>query len=315
MTVIGKHMYRDVPLDAGHGPYPVVVFIHGTSSFRIASGSVNAHWASRGFVVLAADYPGMFLGDLLCNTPGAEPTGCNGKCTASGAQDVAGDVKTQVDALNAGTGDLAFLSKHLDALTRLGISGHSQGACLAAGETVLPNVQIVIPMTGSVPVMAPTTASSLKQVMFIAGKDDTVIGYDSLLIGNWVCPPGSVSNMDAYTRSSGPPDVTKSIVGITGGGHLVPTDLCQTNAQGRNAIQEAKLDGVCGIDGAVLIGLTAIFDCGKIDMPDRWRGGGSRSAYASTAALEQTLMCKDRKAALDNMQTNVPVIGDYKHEP
>jgi hypothetical protein len=274
---------------------------------RIASGSVNGRWASRGFVVLAADYPGMFLGDLLCNTPGAEPVGCNNKCTASGAQDVPGDVKTQVDALNAASGDLAFLKDRID-MKRLGISGHSQGACISAGETTVPNVQIIIPLTGSVPVAA---SSSLKSVMFIAGKDDTVIGYDSPLIGNWVCPPGSVSNMDAYNRTVGPPDVTKRIVGITGGGHLVPTDLCQTNAQGNNAIQEAKKDGVCGIDGAVLIGLNSIFDCGKIDMPV----GIAAVNYASTAALEETLMCKDRKAAFDGMQTAVKEIGDFKHAP
>lgn len=34
------------------------------------------------------------------------------------------------------------------------------------------------------------------------------------------------------------------------------------NAQGRNAIEEANMDMVCGINSAVIIGLPALFDCG-----------------------------------------------------
>jgi hypothetical protein len=52
---IGGNLFRDLPLDQAHGPYPIVINIHGTASFRIANGSTLAHWASRGFVVLSAD--------------------------------------------------------------------------------------------------------------------------------------------------------------------------------------------------------------------------------------------------------------------
>jgi hypothetical protein len=33
--------------------------------------------------------------------------------------------------------------------------------------------------------------------------------------------------------------------------------------------------------------------------------------YASTAALEETLLCKDRTAAFANMRTAVPEIGEF----
>jgi pimeloyl-ACP methyl ester carboxylesterase len=294
---IGGHFYRDVPIDAAHGPYPVVIFIHGTASMRIASGSINATWASRGFVVLAADYPGMFLADILCNTPGCT-------CTATGAQDVPGDVTTQLNALRTPTGDLSFLASHVDT-TRVGVSGHSQGGCIAAQLSTDPNVQVVIPMSASFPVTASTT---LKSLMFVAGQGDTVIGYNQSLVGNWVCPPGSTSDTGAYQASPGPPKVKKRLVGIAGGGHLVPTDLCQKNAQGNNAIQEAHAGAVCGIDNAVLIGLPALFDCGTID----WQVGVKDVTYASTAALEETLMCKDRSAQFSSLKTNNPTVGEFQ---
>lgn len=295
---IGGNLFRDVPIDAAHGPYPVVLFVHGTASFRIASGSVNAHWASRGFVVVAADYPGLFLTDEL-NVACGYPT--------TGAQDIPGDLNAQIAALQNPSGDLGFLAGHID-MTRMGLSGHSQGACVTATLTTIPNVRIVMPMSGSAPV---TAATGLESILYVSGINDTVIGYNAPLIGNVVCPLGSTWTTSAYAASPGPPAVTKRVVGITGGGHLVPTDLCQTNDLGRNAVQEAQADGVCGINNAVIIGLPALFDCGTIDM----KTGLEAVWYASTAAIEETLLCKDRSQAFANLRTNLPQVGDFQHAP
>ena len=60
--------YRDLPIDEGHGPYPVLVFVHGTAGFRTQSLSQLTHLASRGFVVLAADHPGLMLADILAKS-------------------------------------------------------------------------------------------------------------------------------------------------------------------------------------------------------------------------------------------------------
>ena len=302
VTAIGGDVFRDLPIDAAHGLYPVIINIHGTASFRIANGSSLAQWASRGFVVLSADYPGLDLTDELASTIDCHlPT--------SGMQDVPGDVTTQINALTAPAGDLAFLAGHIDP-NRLGITGHSQGACITATLSTDPHVQVVVPMAGSVAV---NMSSTLKGLMFIAGMSDQVIGYDTPLgsIGNVVCTQGNLQQSDtgAYTASPGPPGVRKRLVGITGGGHLAPTDLCQTNAQGKNAIQEANADGVCGINDAVVIGLPALFDCGKID----WKTGVHDVNYASTAAFEEVLMCRDHTAEFANLQTALPDVGDF-HE-
>lgn len=295
VTPVWGSIYRDVPIDEEHGPYPVVINIHGTASFRIANGSTMTHWASRGFVVVSADYPGMSLTDQL-NFACGYPT--------TGAQDVPGDLDTEMAALKAPSGDIAFLDGNID-MTRVAVAGHSQGACLAALSSTLENVKVVIPMSGTTPV---SSSSTLESIMWVAGMDDAVIGYQTDLIGNIVCPNAQFGgNKGAFNMSPGPPDVIKRIAGITGGGHLVPTDLCQTNAQGRNAVEEAQADGVCGIDTAVVIGLPALFDCGTISMED----GLHAVNYATTAALEETLQCRDRSAQFANIQTNVPEIGDF----
>jgi dienelactone hydrolase len=290
----GGHLFRDVPIDAAHGLYPVIIFIHGTASMRIASSTLNTHWASRGFVVVAADYPSLGLADKL-NEACSRPTP---------AQDIPADVNAQLDALNAGSDELSFLKGHID-MKRLGVSGHSQGGCVSAELTSLPGVQISIPLSGSMP----NATASLKSLMYISGISDQVIGYDAPLIGNVVCSLGASSSKGAYTDSivMGP----KRLIGITGGGHLVPTDLCQDNAQGRNAIEEAQLDGVCGIDTAVIIGIPALFDCGTIEL----KAGLDAVIYPSTAALEETLHCMDRKNAFADMRTKLPQIGEFEHTP
>jgi dienelactone hydrolase len=304
---IGGHLFRDVPIDGNNGPYPVVISIHGTASFRIAAGSIATTWASRGFVVLSADYPGLMLTDQLCATAECKLT--SQSCAVVGTQDIPGDVQLQMNALAAPSGPLAFLSSHLD-MTRIGVTGHSQGACVAAGLSMLPGVQVVLPMAGSLQVVP---SSSLKSLMFIAGINDTVIGYNAVQLGNIVCSPvagqaPASSDTAAYQASPGPPSVTKRLVGITGGGHLVPTDLCQMNAQGKNAIQEAQADGVCGINSAVIIGLPALFDCGSIPM----QTGITDVTYASTAALEETLMCRDRTSQFANLRTRLPTVGEFQ---
>src|SRR6185503_15420116 len=164
-----------LPLDTDHGPYPVVIHVHGTASFRIASASTMTQWASRGFVVVAADYPGMFLADMLAGT-------LDCRLPTTGLQDVPGDIASQVRALTMASGNLAFLADHLD-MTRVGLSGHSHGACITATLNTIANVRILVSMAGS----APTEPSdSLRALMYLGGIEDKVVGYRAPLLGNAV---------------------------------------------------------------------------------------------------------------------------------
>jgi predicted dienelactone hydrolase len=50
--------WMNLPMDTEHGPYPVIIFIHGTAAYRQYFMHIVEHWASRGFVVVGTDYPG-----------------------------------------------------------------------------------------------------------------------------------------------------------------------------------------------------------------------------------------------------------------
>jgi hypothetical protein len=215
---------------------------------------------------------------------------------------------TQINAVKSPSGDIAFLTGHVDA-TRIALSGHSVGGCTVSQLGSDPGVQTVIPISETAAVPA---SSGLKTSMIISGMSDTVFAYKtgSLAgLGNAVCPLSSPTVQDAYNASAGPPAIKKRLVGVTGGGHLLPTDLCQKNADGNNAIQVLHNHHYCGVDSVAIIGLPALFDCGTAGFD--WQVGVKDVGYASTAALEETLMCQDESAAFSNIKTAEPTIGEF----
>ncbi len=212
---------RDLPLDEAHGPYPVVLFVHGTASFRHQSLHQVTHWASRGFVVVAADHPGLKLGDLLSMACGGSPP----------AQNLSGDLDAIIAALGAPAGDLGFLGGHIDT-TRMAVAGHSAGGSAAAAAATKPGVRTVISMAGN---QKTTTGTSL----YLGGTTDGVVSW------------GQVKT--AYEGAAKP----RRLVGIENGGHLTFSDLCQTkNAAGQDLLEVANDHMVCG---ASLAGF--LFDC------------------------------------------------------
>jgi predicted dienelactone hydrolase len=272
--------YRDLPIDASHGPYPGVIFIHGTGSFRTASLSTMTQWASRGFVVVAADHFGMYLTDFLAGSS-------FGACMGSGVlQNLGRDVDAIIAGLTMPSGELAFLGSSVD-MTRIGISGHSQGAWNAASFSTKPNVQVDMPIaTSSAGVSA---SASLKSVLIVSGMSDSVVAYSG--------------DQAAYAASPAP----KRLVGITGADHVDVTDLCwEKNPNGKRAIDVATEAGVCGA-----IFLSTLAKCGTTD-PKITIGIVNA---VTTAALEETLHCADRKAVFAGLQTRYPQIGEFLHSP
>lgn len=265
---------RDLPIDGAHGPYPVVVFVHGTAAFRHQSLPIVTHWASRGFVVIAADHPGLKLGDFLgmvCNQP------------ASGNQDLSGDIDAEIAAIGSPSGDLGFLAGHVDA-TRIAVAGHSAGANAAASAATKPNVRVVIPMAGN---QAAPKSSTLASTLFLGGESDMIVSY------------GSVKG--AWTGSPSP----RRLVEIANAGHLVFSDLCQIkNAAGMDILHVAQQDNVCG---ANLAGF--LFDCKTtyIDGPTGW----DITDYASSTVLESTLQCAQGLPDLANIQQVFPDVKAY----
>lgn len=275
--------FRDLPIDASHGPYPAVIFIHGTGSFRTASLSTMTTWASRGFIAVAADHPGLFLGDFLAG----------GDCPSTGiGQNLGRDVDAEIAALTNKTGDMAFLGASVD-MSRIGMSGHSQGASNAASFGNKPNVQVDMPLADLGGTVVAST-SILKSVLLMGGMSDSVVTYSN--------------DTSAYTSSSAP---VKRIVGITNGDHLDVTDLCaQTNSAGQTGIQVADQYGVCS--GVALTLLNGLAKCGTVSPP---QAGPDIVNYVTTAVLEESLHCSNRDAAFANLKTKHPQVGDYEHTP
>ena len=69
--------YRGVPVSTD-GPFPVVLFSHGASSFRLQSTALTTHLASWGFVVVSPDYFERGLQSLLGGVP--DVTNTNPTC-------------------------------------------------------------------------------------------------------------------------------------------------------------------------------------------------------------------------------------------
>jgi Platelet-activating factor acetylhydrolase, isoform II len=287
--------YRDLPLDTSHGPYPAVIFIHGTGSFRVANMSTMTAWASRGFIAVAADHPGLFLTDFLAS--GNCQGGGTGTTEAAGTLDET-NIDAEVAALTNKTGDFAFLGSNVD-MSRIGLSGHSQGASGAASASSrpgVPNVWVDMPLAdlgGTVP-----TGSALKSVLFMGGMSDSVVPY--------------TSDTGGYTSSS---TKIRRVIGITGGDHLDVTDLCsQTNSTGQTGIQVADQYNVCGTGApsAALTLLNSLAKCGNVTPTS---AGPGIVNYATTAALEETLHCTNRDAAFSSLKSVYPQVGDFEHTP
>lgn len=221
--------HRDLPIDAAHGPYPAVVFVHGTAGFRSQSLELVTHWASRGFVVIAADHPGLWLKDLLGSICGVNAP----------AQALSADISDLVGAIKAPVGDLAFLQDHVDG-GRIGMAGHSAGG--GAIKSFGAVAQVLIPMAAA----GVDAGAALKSTLVLGAQADKVVAYSGQQSG--------------YASSP----ARKRLVGIANSGHLAFSSLCSLkNADGEDFLTIANEFDVCG---AQLAG--ALFDCKPSYTPD-----------------------------------------------
>jgi hypothetical protein len=250
--------------------------VHGTAAFRHQSLSLMTHWASRGFVVVAADHPGLMLGDLLANRCPDDP---------SGAQDLGGDVDAMLAALAAPTGELAFLDGKLDT-TRVAVTGHSAGGGAAASAATKPGVRVVMPLAAT-----QATGGSPEAVLYMGGIADGIAQWNNVT--------------SAYSQSPQP----RALVGITNAGHLVFSDLCDThNAQGQDLLAIAEEHQLCGTQFA-----SFLFDC-DVSYIDG-DVGRAITAWATTRTLESTLQCRGDLPPLSEIVTHYADVGTYEQSP
>lgn len=268
--------YRDLPV--ADGSFPVVMMVHGTAAFRTASLHQQTHWASRGFVVLAADHPGIQLKDLLGVVDLIPPP----------KTDQAGDTRGILEAFAAVDSLPAFkvLAGHMD-MSRVGIAGHS------AGGMALKNLgdiaDVLIPMSGG----APEQGERLKSTLVLSARNDTIVGYagDVKDYENCDASPKRFSSVDAL-------------------GHLFCSDLCWIGEDAGGIVQIAEDHG---IKAAAFAGGLGTNGCSYLNKPTGPKFlepecGWQFVNYASAAALEEVLRCDTGMAgALKSIKSSLPV--------
>ena len=221
--------YRDLDVDTSVGRFPLILFVHGTAAFRTQSLPQMTHWASRGFVVIAADHPGLFLADnlaLACLQPG-------------GTRDLAGNIDSMLSAARGETPGLEFIADSIDP-QQLGAAGHSAGgsAIAALGD----RAKVLVPMASG----GAAGGAALESTLVLGATADSIVDYSQQVGG--------------FESSPAP----KRLVGIENTGHLAFSEICSLrNPAGLNLLETAEDNGVCGAQFAGFL-----FQCDTSFIPD-----------------------------------------------
>ena len=117
ITILG-HATHEAPADQTGGPYPLVVFSHGSNAAPIIAPYLMEHLASQGFVVMAIDHEDNWVSPLPPD---------DFRSTVTRTQ----DISWQIDYAGMLTADDGRLAGMID-IERVAVMGHSFG-----GETAL----------------------------------------------------------------------------------------------------------------------------------------------------------------------------------
>lgn len=266
--------YRDLAPDTQHGPYPMVMFAHANGSVRTQSLPQMVHWASRGFVVIAADHPGLRLRDALA-------TACDGTETPA---DVEGDLRRIAEAIRDGDEALAFLHGHVDT-KRIGIAGHSAGGFALASLGDL--AQVLIPMAAD----GVDAGAVLKSTLILGGLADAVVPY--------------VYQRRGYALSPRP----KRIVGLRDAGHLAFSELCTVrNAKGENLLRAGVQAEICG---ASRLGRSFQCDRGLLPESEAWPVIDAATAAVLEETLH---CAPEMAETFDTLSTDYPQAVDVREQ-
>ena len=203
--------YRDVPASTD-GPFPLVLFAHGASSYRNQSTFLTAHLASWGFVVASVDYLERGLGRFL--GPDPEP-----------AMDDVELSRMVVGLLAAENEQPGGRLEGVVSMDRIAITGHSAGGGTSVRFGGEPDIVTFIPLSAGVSRDGEITLPD-KPSLWLTGKTDGIVDLQRTI--------------DAFDAASAP----TRLVLIDDMGHLGPSDICTIGEGGGGVIAIAKEAGL-----------------------------------------------------------------------
>jgi dienelactone hydrolase len=187
----------DATPDNSAGPYPLLMFSHGSCGYPTQSTFLMPLLASQGFIIAAPPHPGNTISDYPnCGTTQAQ---------FDSAQERPQDILFVLDALLAANTDSTSPFVGLIDASRLGMSGHSFGGFTTYAVTALDaRFKVAMPFAPFVVAGQQLTIPSL--TMF--GEIDSVVSDPAI--------------QTAYSGSSSP----KYLVEIKNAGHYAWSDGC-----------------------------------------------------------------------------------------
>lgn len=204
--------FTDAP--AAEGPFPLVVYSHGSGGFRWVATFFTEFLASKGFVVAAPDHTGNTAIDGFTGGSVDSPTNANNR---------PGDVTDTIDAvLAANANDADPLAGRVDD-TRIGLTGHSFGGFTAlasvSGHTNAVGTTVADPRITAVVVMAPYT-------LLLSDDELAAVDLPTMMISatDDLTTPIETNTERPWNLISGRPLVR---IDITAASHNSFTDLCQ----------------------------------------------------------------------------------------
>jgi predicted dienelactone hydrolase len=247
---------RDAPIAPG-GPFPLVLFVHGSSSSRLVYTYLTVALAQAGYIVAAADFPLTAL-----DTPG-------------GASDLdvwyqVGDLSFLCDQLKATSADAGDeLAGAVDGLS-YAVVGHSTGGAVAelaafAGDdariTHDPRVAAIVPLSGDACMFGASFFQSRAVPVFAIGAtNDLFVRFPNS--GQWVFDSTSEPHLAAE---------------LTGGQHMYFTDF--------TLLTDSELGPVpTGPTSDLAVTLQAYGDAGEC-LPEPAPGTAPQLAAATQQAL------------------------------
>jgi predicted dienelactone hydrolase len=199
---------------AADGPFPLVIYSHGSGGFRWAATNVTEFLASRGFVVAAPDHPGNTALDAF--------TGSSTDTTVT-ANNRPGDISATIDALLAASADSSNpLAGRVDG-EQIAVTGHSFGGftslATASGHTNAVGTTTADPRVRAVVAFAPATR-------MLSDAELGAVDLPTLLVSGTLDETTPIENNTTrpWDLVTGRPLLR---VDITGAPHNSFADVCQ----------------------------------------------------------------------------------------